>query len=229
MDCSGSDCASTSAELWKELFETGAPGWAMTGKWHVQDQPQTISVVNGINPQLVTLPDAGKLPAAFGGTHDAWFGDASTGTFCGTDWFNVVQAPQGGCTSSVPYQGDLTSPSFDLSTATSAVVTFESWYEIEAFLPSFNDQLSVLYSTDGGANWNPAAVLNPADDPGITEDQSYSNNGLEQSPTWRKFTVNLSAAAGSANVMVRFDFDTGDEFQNGFRGWGIDDVAVRTG
>ena len=228
-NCSGNQCASTNAELWKELFETGATGWAMTGKWHIQDQPQTISVVNGINPQLVTLPDAGSLPAAFGGTHNAWFGDASTGTYCGTDWNSVSQTSKNGCTSSVGYVGDLTSPSFDLSTATSAVVTFESWYEIEGFLPSFDDLLSVLYSTDGGSTWIPAAVLNPADDPGITEDQSYSNNGLEKSPTWRKYTVDLSAAAGSPNVMVQFEFDTTDGLWNGFRGWAVDNVAVRTG
>ena len=233
--CSGSDCASTS-ELWKEQFETGAPGWAMVGptgaqgpRWHIQDQPQNISVVNGINPQLVTLPDAGSLPAAFGGTHDAWFGDPATGTYCGTDWNNVSQGSKDGCTSSERYQSDLTSPSFDLSTATSAIVTFESWYEIEALFPSIDDQLSVLYSTNGGSTWTPAALLNPADDPGDTDDQSYSNNGLERSPTWQKFTVDLSAAAGSANVMVRFDFDTGDELWNGFRGWAVDDVAVWIG
>ena len=228
-NCTGNDCASTNAELWKELFETGATGWSFGGKWHIQNQPQSISVVNGINPQLVTLPDAGSLPAAFGGTHNAWFGDASTGTYCGTDWNTVSQSSKDGCTSSVGYVGDLTSPSFDLSTATSAIVTFESWYEIEAFLPSFDDQLSVLYSTNGGLTWTPAAVLNPADDPGITDDQSYSNNGLEKSPTWRKYTVNLSAAAGSPNVMVQFEFDTVDEFWNGFRGWAVDNVAVRTG
>jgi len=228
-NCSGADCASTSAELFKELFETGAAGWTTSGMWHVQNNPQNVSVVSGINPELVTLPDAGALLPAFGGTHNAWFGEAATGTYCGTDWNGVSQDPKNGCLSSVPYAGDLTSPSFDLTSATTAVVSFEAWYEIEGVFPTGSDQMSVLYSTNGGSTWTPAALLNPLDDPGGSEDQSYSNNGLEASPTWRKYTVNISGAHGAANVLLRFDFDTVDEGSNGFRGWAIDDVAVRTG
>ena len=224
-NCTGGHC--TNVELWNEGFETGAPGWAMTGKWHVQNQPQNISVVGGISPQLVTLPDAGSLPAAFGGTNDAWFGDAATGTYCGTDWQNHPQSA--GCQSSVPSTGDLTSPTFDLTGALYADVTFESWYEIEALSPADFDRMSVVYSTDGGSTWTPAARLNPTTGLSGANHQSYSDNGLEKSPTWKRFTVDLSGAAGSGNVIVRFDFDTGDTVDNGFRGWAIDDVAVHTG
>ena len=61
--------------------------------WQILNNPQNVSVKNPeINPSLVTLPDAGNLPAPFAGSH-AWFGDASTGTFCGPDYANLFQAP----------------------------------------------------------------------------------------------------------------------------------------
>jgi len=61
-------------------------GWTASGFWHVQDNPQAVSIAPGINPQLVTLGagDDGTLPAAFSGTRMAWFGQAATGTYCGT-------------------------------------------------------------------------------------------------------------------------------------------------
>jgi hypothetical protein len=68
-----------------EDFESGAAGWTMSGFWHVQRHPETISVSPQINPTLVTLPDGGRLPAAFAGTNVAWYGQAATGTYCGAD------------------------------------------------------------------------------------------------------------------------------------------------
>ena len=60
-------------------------GWTASGFWHVQDNPQAVSIAPGINPELVTLApgDDGSLPAAFSGTRIAWFGQSATGTYCG--------------------------------------------------------------------------------------------------------------------------------------------------
>lgn len=68
-----------------EGFDGVAPGWTMTGFWHQQSEPQTISVTPAINPRLVSLPDGGHLPSAFAGTGVAWYGENSTGTYCGVD------------------------------------------------------------------------------------------------------------------------------------------------
>src|SRR5207302_9189003 len=52
--------------------------------WQALTNPQNVSVTNpGINPDLVTLPDSGSLPSAFDGSNVAWFGNTSTGTYCG--------------------------------------------------------------------------------------------------------------------------------------------------
>ena len=215
-----------------EGFETGnlKPWSATTGSfWHVQDHPETVSVVSGINSELVTLPDAGALPAAFEGTHVAWFGEASTGTFCGSDWATVpanVGASKNGCSSSAIYSGDLISPSFSLVGTGSAQVSFEAWYEIEAVAANDFDLMSVDYSTDGGTVWTPLGKLNPISNAAGQHDQSYSNNGLEQSPSWRSYLVDLSPAAGQPAVRVRIHFDTVDMLYQGFRGLAVDDIAI---
>jgi hypothetical protein len=57
--------------------------------WQVLTNPQNVSVKNPqINPDLVTLPDSGALPAAFAGSGVAWFGNVDSGTFCGPDFAN---------------------------------------------------------------------------------------------------------------------------------------------
>jgi len=214
-----------------EDFEAGAPGWTFSGFWHIQDHPETISVLNpDINPAMVTLPDSGQLPTAFTGTHLAWFGEASTGTYCGSDFQPANQYPKDGCRSAAPHSGDLVSPTFSLADAATAQLQFESWWEIEAINPSAFDLMQVYYSKDGGSNWRLAKQLNPQADPtNRTADQNYSNNGLEHSPTWQLNTVDLSGAAGQSSVKVKFTFNTVDTLYNGFRGWLIDDVGVTYG
>jgi hypothetical protein len=53
----------------------------------VPTNPTSISVKSPeVNPELVTLPDAGALPAPAGGARYAWFGNVASGTFCGPDF-----------------------------------------------------------------------------------------------------------------------------------------------
>jgi hypothetical protein len=78
-----------------ENFEGGAlpANWAGSGLWHVQAAPENVRVIPGINPELVTLPDAGFLPADQAGSnrHVAWFGEAATGTYCGADFAGAAE------------------------------------------------------------------------------------------------------------------------------------------
>lgn len=212
-----------------EGFETGAPGWGTSGFWHVQDHPEALSVLSpAINPTLVTLPDSGHLPAANSGTHAAWFGQQATGTYCGSDFNTIPQSPKDGCTSSKTQAGDLTSPSFNLSGASTAQVSFAAWWEIESVNADVFDVMDVQYTTDGGATWTSAGKLNPANNPAGAHDQSYSNEGLEKSPTWHPYVADISKAAGHPSVQIRFDFNTNDGLYNGFRGLLVDDVQVST-
>src|SRR5436190_17649124 len=96
-------------------FEDSAPAWSATGMWHAQADPQGIQVISAIADQLVTLPDAGFLPAPTQGSTAAWFGEAATGTYCGADFADAKQTPSDGCTSTRPESGTLTSPVFSLA------------------------------------------------------------------------------------------------------------------
>lgn len=209
-------------------FEGGLGGWTATGFWHVQDNPQTVAVkAPTINPNMVTIP-GGTLPPAFSGVRAAWFGEASTGTFCGPAGL-MSQTAKSGCTSNVAsYAGQLTSPAFSLNGAISAILRFRTWFEIEGVDANEYDLMEVEYSTNGGASWTKVGKLNPANNLNGKHDQGYSNNGLLAEPGWKNYIVDLSPAIGSTNVKVRFAFDTRDANFNGFRGWLVDDVSVST-
>ena len=243
--------ARSSLVRWVLRLGASAALVAATCAFQVASASATVSVANpGINPNLVTLPDSGDLPAAFDGSNYAWFGDTTSGTFCGADWntnantgSTNTSSSKTGCTSREAFSGTLTSPAVSLAGSSSATLTFYSWWEIEGVAPTGFDTMTVEYSSDGGATWNPLSQLNPTSSTSCTPsgslqctgDQSYSNNGLEASPSWQQYSVDLSPALsavgpGGANpgnpIQLRFNFNTVDSNYNGFRGWGIDDVAV---
>src|SRR4051794_20892935 len=146
-----------------EGFETvnGLNGWTADGLWHLKQDPQNTSVISGINPELVTLPDSGALPPAAGGTHVVWFGQDSTGTYC-LGWVpDPPQSPKNGCSSSDNVGGDLTSPQFDLQADTSAQLSFDAWYEIEGVDPSGHDTITVAFTNDSNTTPVPIAKINP--------------------------------------------------------------------
>jgi sugar lactone lactonase YvrE len=203
--------------------------------WHVQNDPQDISMSSAITPTLVTIPtgDSGSLPAATSGSHVAWFGDSSSGTYCG-GFEEISQQPGDGCSSRAVQTGALVSPPFSLQGVTSASLSFESWFEIEAVQPSDYDVMEVDYTTDTGTTedpfeWHQAIRLNPdsGDDAGAdAAAEDYTDNGRETPGTWQEISADLSAATGSPHVRIRFVFDSRDTLYNGFRGWLIDDVHV---
>ena len=242
----GVTAASATTVLGPENWTNGLDGWtsadtstndgqtANDPTWQVLNNPQNISVASpGINPDLVTLPDSGSLPSAYVGTHAVWFGDTTSGTYCGADWNTYSGTPnttasKNGCQSREAFSGTLTSPTFSLAGAQSATLHFASWWEIEAVDANDFDLLQVEYSTDGGGTWSSPVQLNPVSNPAGSDYQSYSNNGLEVSPSWYPYEVDLSSAVGSSTVQVRFVFSTVDDLFNGYRGWLIDDVFVDT-
>lgn len=208
-------------------FEGGGTGWTTTGQWHVQAHPETVSVASpAINPDLVTLPDAGALPAAAQGDSAAWFGEASTGTYCGADFMLARQHPQNGCSSTGPQRGELTSPAVSLAGEDIVRVAFSAWWEIEAVNADVADLMRVEYSADGGATWTMAGLLNPAEPAWGGGHQQFTDAGSRASGSWRSYVADISAAAGSEEAMVRFSFDSLDAERNGFRGWLVDSVAL---
>ncbi|MDX6542357.1 MAG: hypothetical protein QOI71_3967, partial [Gaiellales bacterium] len=150
------------SEDWETVVDGGLDGWTLqtndatptTGDgnlWHIESN-STSSVSSDINPPLVTLPDSGAIPAANSGVNDAWFGDASSGTFC-FGYQNVTQSPKNGCTSSGAVEGELVSPTIDLTNApaeTGAALRFASLFEVEGVAADGYDTMSVDYSIDDG-------------------------------------------------------------------------------
>ncbi|OQA29929.1 MAG: Bacillopeptidase F precursor [Verrucomicrobia bacterium ADurb.Bin345] len=102
-------------------------------------------------------------------------------------------------------QGSILSPWLDLSRASSAQLSFKSWYETEDEGTTW-DRKQVLASTNGTAWTRIHLVSGPSEE-------------------WTTEQVDLSAYAGG-QVRLRFHFDSVDGQNNGFEGWYVDDVQV---
>jgi hypothetical protein len=224
--------------------------------WHVQSEPQNVSINPFITSNLISLPagDSAALPAApDGGNNVAWFGSATSGTFCGTlqevqENPSNAEGSDNGCETKVDpeekpaggvgfgetdEEGELVSPPFDLAGAKSAVLRFNSWFEVEAVAAQAFDVMEIDYTTDAGTSqdpfkWIKAGTLNPAEDTNGQSFQDYTDEGQNTPGTWQPILVDLSNAIGSKHVRVRFVFDTWDVLFNGFRGWLVDNVSVQT-
>ncbi|MFW9855249.1 MAG: hypothetical protein ACFFFG_09310 [Candidatus Thorarchaeota archaeon] len=106
--------------------------------------------------------------------------------------------------------GNLTSgilnltPFFD----TQIYLSFWSWGDTESNLNY--DRKDLYISPDAGITWTLLATL-------------------KATPTWEHFSVNLTDWNWLNSVMIRFAFDSIDGSVNSYRGWSIDDVAIRPG
>jgi len=215
---------------WTEDFETGAAGWTFSGFFNVVANAQQHEVMSPtIHPNLVTLPDAGTLPAAHGGNHSLWYGELSTGTFIGAD-FDHNQPSLSGGTSTAANSGSAITPDLDLTNCTDATLTFWTVWEVEGVDIPWYDVMYIEASTDGGATWSAvgSGQLNPLNDVNANPNVGYSSGGLGMPPTWVQHSMSLAPFCGSI-CWVRFRFETWDQLYNGFRGWFIDDIAVDGG
>src|SRR4051794_10432148 len=215
---------SARAAALSENFDSGGAGWETSGLWHIQDHPENVTVSSLIGGVLTNVLPGAALPAAWNGTSAAWFGDPASGTYCvGHD--AVAQHRSDGCRSAAVVGGTLTSPPFALAGA-SPSIEFHAWWEIAAGDFEDADLMTVEYSVDDGSTWTIAARLNPSGPPFGSLHQPYSSGGLRAPGVWRDYNVDLSPAAGSANVRIRFRFDSVGTLGQGFRGLLIDGVSV---
>jgi hypothetical protein len=190
----------------------------------VQDHPDSITVSPAIGGILTSVPAGASLPSAFGGTGAAWFGDPTTGTYC-AGYTAVDQHPSDGCRSNGAVDGTLTSPPFALP-GPGATLRFYAWWEIAAADFTSSDLMTAEYTTDGGVTWTEVQRLNPRGPPFGSLHQPHTSGGLRVPGVWRAYSADLSPALGSADVRIRFRFDSVDDLGQGFRGLLVDDVVV---
>jgi immune inhibitor InhA-like protein/thrombospondin type 3 repeat protein len=219
------------------------------------DPEAEFSPPNDINPDLVTLPNANPLdetplvpallPAPASGTHAWWFGVDANGTFIDNP-FNVgIQDCKNGGLSTVPegqitanHSGSLTSPPISLAGLSSPTLRFKTWFEVESVNVDHFDLMTVEVSKDGGASFVEIGRFNPAANVNGPPDQPFTSGGSARIPAgefgtryvalpavWIDAGFDLTAFAGQS-ILIRFNFNTGDQLYNGFRGWFIDDVKV---
>lgn len=215
-------------DMFYEDFESGSPDWIVNGFWHVETNPENIAVIPEINPELVTLPDAGNLPNVFDGSSVLWYGESSTGTFLGSDYDPFSQSPKNGGMSNGPNSGEAITPLIDLSGINDATLSFMSWYEVESVDVNSFDMMTLEVSVDNGASWTPIGQINPLDDVNGPADIPYSSGGFNEPGMWIEQQFDMGAFANQ-QVNIKFVFDTIDGAYNGFRGWIIDDVSIYSG
>lgn len=116
---------------------------------------------------------------------------------------------------------------FNLSDATAAYLSF--WVKHRA--ENFRDKLQVRVSTNGGSSWTPiigsTTVQEPGTLDGSTIDGEPSLTGVKEN--WTRELFNLSAYAGAANLMLRFEFTSDGATSYDFSqddGFHIDDVKL---
>jgi len=218
--------AAEPASMFFDNFDGVDKGWTHSGFWNEVENPQNLAISAQINPRLVHLPDNGYLPSAYSDGKCYWYGEASTGTFIGSD-FDPLQYNASGGTSTAANEGWLVSPSIDLSGLTSAYLSFETWWEIEGVDVNVYDMMTLSVNVSGGSSYYIGAI-NPLNDVNGESWKPYSSAGLGAPGVWQNVKVNLSDYAGGV-VNIAFFFETRDNLYNGFRGWLIDDVSVLDG
>lgn len=218
--------AAVPSSVFFDNFDGVDKGWTHSGFWNKVENPQNLAISAQINPRLVHLPDNGHLPSAYSDGKCYWYGEASTGTFIGSD-FNPLQDDESGGRSMEPNDGWLVSPTVDLSGLTSVYLSFETWWEIEGVDVDRYDMMKVFVNVSGGSSHYLGAI-NPLNDVNGNSWKPYSSAGLGAPGVWENIKVELSDYAGEV-VNIAFLFETRDDLYNGFRGWLIDDVSVLNG
>ena len=217
--------------IFEETFESKAE-WIYSGFWHRQ---QNTSKANAAYPNYVSLApndnSSGYIPNAYGGQYDAWFGEANTGNFMGTQ--DPGDYNLSGGTSTEQHYGTLTSPAFAVTSNSGyALLSFWSWFEVESVNPNSSgyDIMEVLVlSGPDFTQETSLGRLNPYSDP-ILENRyaiPYTSGGFNIAPVWKFEQFDLTPFVGQT-IKLAFKFNTEDYLYNGFRGWFIDNIKVTT-
>ena len=106
------------------------------------------------------------------------------------------------CDKTVDY---LIMPPFDLSTITSAVLQFQSYFDAGS-LNGGTEVATLEYSLDNGISWNLLQTIVGTDD-----------------GAWDAQAISLNSILGNSNVLLAFHYF---DDNNWLFGWGIDDVLV---
>jgi hypothetical protein len=207
-----------------------ATDWpALTGYWHRSTLASptsgpftnvafTLALVNAGKRDY----SAGALPTPAAGTRALWFGSDAHGNYAGP----LADGETGG-TSFGRNSGTATSPAFLVPASGDVTLTFRSWFEIESVNPSRWDLMRVLIREVGSGSFAELAKLNPPGDPEGSSLTPFTSGGFDMPPVWTLESAGLNAYRGR-RVEVVFSFDTVDPLYNGFRGWVVDDVTVRS-
>lgn len=100
-------------------------------------------------------------------------------------------------------KGELVSRPVQVPATGNAFLTFQSWREAEE--STYYDVCQVHVSANGGASW------------------TVVHKVLDNDSAWHAKTVDLSAYAGR-EVLIKFYFDTYDDWYNNYEGWYVDDI-----
>jgi hypothetical protein len=219
-------------EFFSEGFES-EPAWSLSGFWNISTlkNEDNTPIVNQAFNALVPLVDlaegdlsGGALPDPNSGDWALWYGDPAAGNFLGEQLNNG----DGGISVN-PNSGDAVSSSFAIPMITSPVMLhFFSWFEIESVDGHTFDRMAVLVDEIGPPGETLLGYLNPTVDPNGGARTPFTSGGFDAAPVWQERTFNLSAFKGKT-VQLIFRFQTMDNQYNGFRGWIVDDIQVKTG
>ena len=172
------------------------------------------------------IPAAGSLITAHAGSGFAWFGDKATCSY---------SSGMTTCSDmSTRVAGSFESPWINGMNALTLYMTFMSAWEVESNSPEtdvmfIEAQTSPMSETNSWSvvgilkemtPWTPVPVKRAAAAPG------WTSGGVDSAPTWQWYRVDLSSFRNEW-FRVRFRFDSVDGVTNYFRGWQIDDVAIR--
>ena len=180
------------AAIWSEDFANGLS--STNGTW-------TVGGVNGNLWKHAFLPSSGCWSA---GNPASGFTTANNGYMMyDTDSANCI----GGTASSNVFEGELISPSIDLSSEPAVDVVFEQHFRYCCSGPDFELMLGV--SNDGGSTWTEYSVIG-----GVDVNDGSANPDVVQ--------INISAvAANQANVQIRFRWGGVSHYY-----WSVDDINL---
>lgn len=146
--------------------------------------------------QTSNATDGGWLMGNNNSLQSQWWSIAAHGNFIATN------DDACDCDKTLDY---LIMPPLDLSTLTSAVLQFESYFDAGS-LSGGTEVATIEYSLDNGVTWTLLQTIIGTDD-----------------GAWDAQTVSLNTILGNANVLVAFHYF---DDNNWLFGWGIDDVLV---
>ncbi|MDG2226829.1 MAG: choice-of-anchor J domain-containing protein [Flavobacteriales bacterium] len=146
--------------------------------------------------QTSNATDGGWLMGNNNSLQSQWWSIAAHGNFIATN------DDACDCDKTLDY---LIMPHLDLSTITSAVLQFESYFDAGS-LSGGTEVATIEYSLDNGVTWNLLQTIIGTDD-----------------GAWDAQTVSLTPISGNTNVLLAFHYF---DDNNWLFGWGIDDVLV---